>query len=82
MEKTIYPSGTADPNQAYVFFEEEGSKLQSVSEGQGYGMIIVTMMAGADPDAQKLFNQLFNYVIAHPSNPETSADGMVSVAGQ
>jgi endo-1,4-beta-D-glucanase Y len=59
-------------NQAYVFFEEEGSKMQSVSEGQGYGMIIVTLMGGADPDAQKIFNQLFNYVIAHPSNPEST----------
>ena len=61
-----------DVNQAYVFFEEEGSKMQSVSEGQGYGMIIVTMMAGADPNAQTIFNQLFNYVTAHPSNRETT----------
>jgi endo-1,4-beta-D-glucanase Y len=59
-------------NQAYVFFEEEGSKMQSVSEGQGYGMIIVSMMAGADPDAQKIFNNLFNYVIAHPSRSEST----------
>jgi endoglucanase len=68
-------------NQAYVFFEEEGSKMQSVSEGQGYGMIIVSMMAGADPDAKKIFNQLFNYVIAHPSNPETTLMAWSQLAG-
>jgi endo-1,4-beta-D-glucanase Y len=66
----IHPATEA--NQAYVFFEEEGSKMQSVSEGQGYGMIIVTMMAGADPYAQTTFNQLFNYVAAHPSNREST----------
>ncbi len=70
--KKQYIHEVADTHQAFVFFEEEGSKFQSVSEGQGYGMIILTMMAGADPDAQKIFNQLFNYVIAHPSNPEST----------
>ena len=70
--KKQYIHSAIDPNQAYVFFEEEGSKLQSVSEGQGYGMIIETMMAGADPDAKKTFDHLFNYVSAHPSNPATT----------
>ena len=44
--KKQYIHQSSESNQAYVFFEEEGSKLQSVSEGQGYGMIIVTLMAG------------------------------------
>ena len=70
--KKQYIHQAVEPNQAYVFFEEEGSKFQSVSEGQGYGMIIMTMMAGADPDAQETFNHLFNYVTTHPSNPETT----------
>ncbi len=70
--KKQYIHAAIDPNQAYVFFEEEGSKLQSVSEGQGYGMIIETMMAGADPDAKETFDHLFNYVSAHPSNPKTT----------
>ena len=69
--KKQYIHTATEANQAYVFFEEEGSRFQSVSEGQGYGMIIVTMMAGVDPDAKKIFNQLLNYVIAHPSNPES-----------
>lgn len=70
--KKQYVHEAIDPNQAYVYFEEEGSKLQSVSEGQGYGMIIETMMAGADPDAKKTFDHMLNYVLAHPSNPSTS----------
>jgi endoglucanase len=70
--KKQYIHQVSASTQAYVFFEEEGSKFQSVSEGQGYGMIIVSLMAGADPVAQKTFNQLFNYVIAHPSLPEST----------
>ena len=73
--KNQYIRQILDTHQAFVFFEEEGSKFQSVSEGQGYGMIIVTMMAGADPDAQNIFNQLFRYVIAHPSIPESALMG-------
>ncbi len=65
----IHPAVQAD--QAYVLFEEENSKLQCVSEGQGYGMIIVALMAGADSSAQETFNHLFNYVTAHPSHPGT-----------
>ena len=62
----------ATSDQAYVFFEEEGSKFQSVSEGQGYGMIIEVLLAGADPEAKTTFNHLLNYVSAHPSNPQTT----------
>jgi endo-1,4-beta-D-glucanase Y len=39
-----------------------------VSEGQGYGMLIVAMMAGHDPQAQKLFDGLHRYNLAHPSH--------------
>jgi endoglucanase len=69
--KKQYIHPAAEANQEYVFFEEEGSKLKCVSEGQGYGMIIVALMAGADPLAQTTFNHLFNYVRAHPSNAGT-----------
>jgi endo-1,4-beta-D-glucanase Y len=70
--KKHYIRTAAVANQEYVFFEEEGSKLRSVSEGQGYGMIIVALMAGVDTAAEETFNQLFNYVTAHPSNPEST----------
>ena len=39
----------------------------TVSEGQGYGMIIVAIMAGHDPDAHAIFNGLSQYVLDHPS---------------
>lgn len=38
-----------------------------VAEGQGYGMVITALMAGADADAKKIFDGLVKYVIAHPS---------------
>lgn len=42
----------------------------TVSEGQGYGMIIVPHMAGYDPDAQKIFDGLWEFVRAHPSEAD------------
>lgn len=38
-----------------------------VSEGQGYGMLIVAMMAGEEPDARALFDGLYRYYLDHPS---------------
>ena len=38
-----------------------------VSEGQGYGMIIVALMAGYDTAAQNIYDGLFHYYKAHPS---------------
>jgi endoglucanase len=38
-----------------------------VSEGQGYGMLIVALMAGHDPNAKTLFDGLHHYNRAHPS---------------
>ncbi|HJO94909.1 MAG TPA: glycosyl hydrolase family 8 [Victivallales bacterium] len=40
----------------------------TVSEGQGYGMIITAIMAGYDPEAKEIFDGLFRYAKAHPSN--------------
>ncbi len=41
---------------------------RTVSEGQGYGMIIVALMAGYDSQAQALFDGLLRFALAHPSN--------------
>ncbi|MET8454492.1 glycosyl hydrolase family 8, partial [Streptomyces sp. NPDC005209] len=38
-----------------------------VAEGQGYGMVVTALMAGADPDAKKIFDGMVKYVLAHPS---------------
>ncbi len=69
--KKQYIHASPGMDQAYVFFEEEGSRFQSVSEGQGYGMLITALMGGADPVARGTFDSLFRYVIAHPSKPES-----------
>lgn len=45
----------------------EISPNRTVSEGQGYGMLIVAIMAGADPDAQAIFDGLWRFVRDHPS---------------
>ncbi|MFH0792463.1 MAG: glycosyl hydrolase family 8 [bacterium] len=39
----------------------------TVSEGQGYGMLIVALMAGDDADAQRLFDGLWEYFNDHRS---------------
>ena len=38
-----------------------------VAEGQGYGLEILVRMAGADPQAKKLFDAVLKYVVDHPS---------------
>ena len=40
---------------------------RTVSEGQGYGMLIVAIMAGHDPNAQAIFDGLWYFVRDHPS---------------
>jgi hypothetical protein len=64
--KKRYVRKGCDPGQYYIWFEGGGEK-SSVSEGQGYGMIIVTMMAGYDPSSKAIFDGLFHYYRAHPS---------------
>ena len=53
--------------ESYIWFEDTDGK-QCVSEGQGYGMIIVALMAGFDPSAKNTFDNLYRYYHAHPSN--------------
>lgn len=44
------------------------TKGRVVSEGQGYGMEMVALMAGYDPNAQAEFDGLYRYVQDHPSD--------------
>ena len=53
-------------NQYYVFFDD--GNTVTVSEAMGYGFIIVPIMAGYDPQAQKILNGLYRYYKAHPSH--------------
>lgn len=41
---------------------------ETVSEGQGYGMVIVAAMAGHDPQAKTIFDGLWQFRLAHPSS--------------
>jgi endoglucanase len=60
-----------DSGQYYVYAQDKNDAAQlTTSEQQGYGMIITALMAGYDPSSQKIFNGLFRYVKAHPSNAD------------
>lgn len=47
------------------------------SEGQGYGMIIVALMAGHDPNAQTIYDGLFKTARAFRSSKNTNLMGWV-----
>ncbi|MEP6676896.1 MAG: glycosyl hydrolase family 8, partial [Ferruginibacter sp.] len=51
----------------YVWSENAGKNHECVSEGQGYGMIIVALMSGEHDRGQQLFDGLFKYYQEHPS---------------
>lgn len=51
--------------ESYVWFEEKDNK-RCVSEGQGYGMVIVALMAGFDPMAKLTYDNLYRYYSAYP----------------
>jgi endoglucanase len=62
----------ADAQQYYVLNDEDNVKGKGtticVSEGQGYGMLIMVLMAGYDKDAQSIFDGMYQFADAHPSN--------------
>ena len=64
--KKKYLKPGCEKGQYYVWFES-GNTL-TVSEAMGYGMVIVPLMAGYDPDAQKYFDGLNRFYLAHPSH--------------
>ena len=69
--KEHYIRAGCGEGEYYISFESSGSK-QCVSEGQGYGMIIVALMAGFDPSAKTIYDGLFRYYKAHPSKNSAS----------
>jgi endo-1,4-beta-D-glucanase Y len=64
--KKRFIKNTPGKAESFVWFEGVGKK-QCVSEGQGYGMMIVALMAGFDPSAKASFDNLYRYYKAHPS---------------
>jgi len=65
--KNHYIKTIPGKNESFVWFDEK-EKKQCVSEGQGYGMVIVALMAGFDPSAKNTFDDLCRYCRAHLSN--------------
>jgi endo-1,4-beta-D-glucanase Y len=58
--------------EKYVWFEGTQGKNICVSEGQGYGMMIVALMAGFDSTAQETYDCLYRYYKSHPSTSSAS----------
>jgi endo-1,4-beta-D-glucanase Y len=63
--KQHYIKNVPGKPESFVWFDEKDKK-QCVSEGQGYGMIITALMAGYDPSAKTIYDNLFRYYKAHP----------------
>ncbi len=64
--KERYVNDDSGPGQYYIWFEKPGG-TRCVSEGQGYGMVIVALMAGFDTSAKTTYDGLFYYYKSHPS---------------
>ncbi len=54
-------------NGLYRIATDKKDKSRTVSEGQGYGMMIVALMAGYDKEAKEIFDGLYGFVKKHPS---------------
>ncbi|HEV2354444.1 MAG TPA: glycosyl hydrolase family 8, partial [Puia sp.] len=53
--------------ESYIWFEGTHGSDICVSEGQGYGMVIVALMAGFDTAAQDTYDRLYRFYKSHPS---------------
>jgi hypothetical protein len=50
----------------------------SISEGHGYGMLILALMAGYDPHAQTYFDGMFRMFTDHQAAVHAFPDGLES----
>lgn len=65
--KARYIKNGCQDGEKYVWFEGTRSNNICVSEGQGYGMVIVALMAGFDSTAQETYDCLYRFYRSHPS---------------
>jgi endo-1,4-beta-D-glucanase Y len=65
----VIPSSRQD--ESYIWFEGTRGPNICVSEGQGYGMVIVALMAGFDSSAQETYDRLYRWYKSHPSTTST-----------
>jgi endo-1,4-beta-D-glucanase Y len=65
----LVPAGNeSDGTTLYRITAGRLDPSRTVSEGQGYGMMIVAWMAGHDPAAQTLFDGLWRFARKYPSS--------------
>jgi endo-1,4-beta-D-glucanase Y len=65
--KAIYVDTKECSEGAHIVFHhfiQDGDEI-TVSEAMGYGMVILPMMAGCDPDAHDIFDAMSSFVDAH-----------------
>lgn len=66
--KSRYLEAGCGDGRSYVNIRGNGL---TVSEAHGYGMLITAFLAGADPDAQQLFDGLLRFFKDHPSSGDS-----------
>ena len=64
--KARFLSQTCGTGRWVVLTATEPGNL-TVSEGHGYGMLLMALMAGHEPNAQQIFDGMFDYFRAHPT---------------
>jgi endo-1,4-beta-D-glucanase Y len=83
--KTSYlrEAGTTDNGQLlYRVSFGSTDPERTVSEGQGYGMVIIALMAGYDPDAHEIFDGLWAFRRAYPSSIDSRLMGWQVPVGE
>ncbi len=65
--KTRYLIPAGEEADGHPRYRVEHGNSSTVSEGQGYGMILAVYLAGYDPDAQIIFDGLWEFSLDHPS---------------
>src|SRR5262249_50328739 len=68
--KRHYVIPSTRPGESYIWFEGTRGPSICVSEGQGYGMVIVALMAGFDNSPPETYYCLYRLFKSHP--PTTS----------
>jgi endo-1,4-beta-D-glucanase Y len=63
---------TGKPLFRVAMGQELPESERTVSEGQGYGMVIAALMAGHDSEAQTLFDGLYRFARRHPGKVSPS----------
>jgi hypothetical protein len=65
----LLAAGTeADGQPRYRVRHSAGAQPDTVSEGQGYGMVVVAILAGHDPAARTIFDGLWHFFDDHRSS--------------